>query len=214
MTRSAKVAANSTSCVAITTAAAALGELARASSASSPFRARSMPRVGSSRSSAPGSSPSPVSRPGDHDRQGQALALAAGEIARIGVDQPLEPEAPQRFRARVAAKLVADPLVDEEIARPLRQQRDARAARRSGRAAARPARPPRAAACSCRRRCGPSARPARRARPGGRRRAGPRSAPRPAPAPPRRHGRQARPGPSPGERPGLRPPRGVPGPSA
>src|SRR5262249_31949202 len=59
---------------------------------------------------------------GDHDREGQPLALSAGEVARIGVHEVLEAEAPERGLAGIAADLVADPLVHEEVAGPLRQQ--------------------------------------------------------------------------------------------
>ena len=56
------------------------------------LRARSMPRVGSSSADAGRAGRPARSPPGDDDRQRQALALASGEIARIGVDHALQPD--------------------------------------------------------------------------------------------------------------------------
>ena len=83
------------------------------------------PCPGSARpgSSAPGSRRRPCAAR-DHDRESQALALAAGEIARIRVDLSVEAEASQRAGPVIAAQLIADALVNEEVARPLREQGD------------------------------------------------------------------------------------------
>ena len=65
------------------------------SSTRSSLRARSMPRVGSSRATRPGSSLA-LHPTRQRDRQRQPLALAAGEVARVCVDRVLQPDDPQR----------------------------------------------------------------------------------------------------------------------
>ena len=80
-TRSATAAANSGSCVATSTAAPPRRARAAARPAS-PLAARSMPRVGSSRQMHRGRLVAV-----QHDRERQPLALAAGEIARVAVDE-------------------------------------------------------------------------------------------------------------------------------
>ncbi len=94
-------------------------------SASSCLRARSIPRVGSSRQTSPGRVllRAPARH---HDRQREALALAAGEVARVGLGGPGETDG----RERVAA-----------LPRPAARRRPARgpgSRRGSGRAARNP----------------------------------------------------------------------------
>ncbi len=81
----------------------------RSASTRSPLRARSIPRVGSSRATRPGSSLAfHATRQGD--RQGQALSLAAGEVAGVGVHRSapcrrpaaLPPPRPPEARRRPA----------------------------------------------------------------------------------------------------------------
>ena len=131
------------------------------------MRARSIPRVGSSSATRPGSSLA-FHPPSEGDRQGQPLPLAAGEIARVGVDRVLQPDDPQGRQSLLARQLVADPLADQVVARVLGQQRDPARCLDLAAYRGRPGRRPSSAGCSCRRRCGPSGRPARRVRRGGR----------------------------------------------
>ena len=118
-----------------------------------------MPRVGSSRHSDGGRVAGRV----EHDRQRQALALAAREVARVPAGERRIPGPTPASAA--AASLLADALVDEIVA-----SGSAAAARRGPSAATRPrvgAQQPGAhgaAASTCRRRCAPSARRARRGR--------------------------------------------------
>ena len=124
------------------------------SSTRSSLRARSMPRVGSSSATRPGSS-SLLHPAGEGDRQRQSLPLAAGEVARVGVDRVLQAHRAQRRQARIARQLVADPLADQVVAWVLSQQRDT--ARRLGLAPHRVDKIARASAatCSCPPRCAP-----------------------------------------------------------
>ena len=110
-TRSAKAAANSTSWVATTTAAPA------------PARPRS-----ARRGRPCGRGPCPASarrarraraarrRPSarQHDRERQPLPLAAGEVARVGVDRHARARRSAAPRPRVPRQLVADPLADQD----------------------------------------------------------------------------------------------------
>ena len=57
----------------------------------------------------------------EHDREREALALAAGEVARVAVLGDVEAGG----RARVGGRLVADALVQQVVAGVLEQQRDA-----------------------------------------------------------------------------------------
>ena len=159
-TRSAKAAANSTSWVATTTAAPPRGEpldqldeVVLAGAVHAPGRLVEGDQAGQRVA---------VHPPRERDRQGQPLALAAGEVARVAVDRVLQPDRPQRRLPRHPRQLVADPLADQIVARVLRQQRHPVGDLDPSLRPARPGRRPRAAACSCRRRCAPSARPARR----------------------------------------------------
>ncbi len=61
---------------------------------------------------------------GQGDRQGQPLALAAGEVARVGFDRVLQADDPQRGQPLVARQLVAHSLPDQVVAGVLRQQGD------------------------------------------------------------------------------------------
>src|SRR5438876_71729 len=54
-----------------------------------------------------------------HQRQRQALALAAGQVARVGFRGPLEPHRCEGLPARLAGQLVGDPLTDQQVARAL-----------------------------------------------------------------------------------------------
>ena len=75
---------------------------------------RSMPRVGSSSSTAA------AGGAGEHHLEREPLALAAGEVARVGVLAAGEPGA----RTPPGARLVDGVLVDQVVARVLEQQRD------------------------------------------------------------------------------------------
>ena len=60
---------------------------------------------------------------GEGDREGEALALAAGEVARVGVDRVLHADRAEGGESDCAGQLVADPLADQEVARVLGEQR-------------------------------------------------------------------------------------------
>ena len=117
-----------------------------------------MPRVGSSSSSAPGSSPAPLSRPATTIARARRWRSPPERSRGSASTIPSRPKRRSDSSPSGPAKLIADALVDEQVAGPLRQERHARGAPPRGRAAGRAARPPRAGACSCPRRCCPSAR--------------------------------------------------------
>ncbi len=107
----------------------------------------------------------------EHDREREALALSAGEVARMARGEIRQPDKRERRRGRLGV----DALVQEVIARVLQQQRDA--ARAAHAAPGRREQTARrgAAAWTCRRRCGPSGRRSRRRRDADRRHAGSRA---------------------------------------
>ena len=120
-----------------------------------------MPRVGSSRATSPGSS-SPSIRP--------ASAIASASRWRSPPERSRgsastacsRPTTRSAASPGLARQLVADPLADQVVARVLGQQRDPAGRLDLAGGPARPDRRRSAAACSCRRRCGPSGPPARR----------------------------------------------------
>ena len=139
----------------------------RRCAASASLCARSIPRVGSSRHSTAGRSP--------------WRTMASASRWRSPPERSRGCRSARSSRPAAASasggQLVADPLVQRVVAGVLEQQRDPAAALHLARAWARAARRRRAAASTCRRRCGPSARRARR-------RATSRSTPRRTAAPP------------------------------
>src|SRR5262249_4731227 len=66
---------------------------------------------------------------GHDDREGQPLALAAGEIPGIRAPHPLEPEEAKRRLAGLPRQLLVDALAYEEILGALRQESDVRGGR-------------------------------------------------------------------------------------
>ena len=64
-----------------------------------------------------------VEAAGEGDREGEALALAAGEVAGVGVDRVLHADRAQGGEPGLAGELVADPLADQEVARVLGEER-------------------------------------------------------------------------------------------
>ncbi len=158
-TRSAKAAANSTSWVATRTAAPRsasavdqLDELVLARPVHSPRRLVEGDQAGQLVAFHP---------PGQRDREGEALALAAREVPRVGVDRVLEPDdraappGPPRPEARRRPARGPGSRPGSASGAP------SRGASRSCPAPARRARRPPAAGCSCRPRFAPSGRPAR-----------------------------------------------------
>ncbi len=71
-----------------------------------------------------GESPTPRAA-GHHQSQRQALALAAGQIARIGLRRPPEPHRGKRLATGLAGQLVRDPLANQQVARALGEKRAA-----------------------------------------------------------------------------------------
>src|SRR5262249_2282048 len=63
---------------------------------------------------------------GEGDREGEALALTAGEVARVGGRGVPEADGGERGGARLAGELLGDPLADEEVARVLGGERHPR----------------------------------------------------------------------------------------
>ena len=128
-TRSANRAANSTSCVATTTAEP-LAATSPSQSRSACLRAASIPRVGSSRQTRPGISPSP--RP--------AIASASASRWRSPPERsrgsaspaPASPTRPSAASPGLAGQLVGNPVADDHLRGTLRRERDA--ARRRDRA--------------------------------------------------------------------------------
>ena len=99
--------------VATTTAAPALARLEMRSVRASLW-ARSMPRVGSS------SSTTATVAGREHHLERQPLALAAGQVARVGLAAAAEAGRDEPVRAGLLARV----LVDQVVARVLEQQRD------------------------------------------------------------------------------------------
>ncbi len=60
-----------------------------------------------------------------HQRQRQALALAAGQVARVRLSSPLEPHPGESPATRLAGQLVGYPLADQQVAGALGQKRAA-----------------------------------------------------------------------------------------
>jgi hypothetical protein len=61
---------------------------------------------------------------GEDDRQGEALALAAGEVAGVGVNCLLQADEPQRRQPVLTRKFVANTLADQVVAWVLGQEGD------------------------------------------------------------------------------------------
>ena len=156
-------AANSTSWVATTTAGAAAGEaldqldeVVACGRGPSRASARREPRVPAAAS--------PSIRP--------ARAIASASRCRSPPERSRgsastacsSPTTPQGRQSLLARQLVADPLSDEDSRLGSGSAARCRPASRSCLGPGRPGRLPFAAACSCRRRCGPSGLPARRGR--------------------------------------------------